>query len=256
MGYENLLLEHKGSVCVLSINHPPANAVNYATLVDMDAALDEVENERNLRALIITGAGEKGFCAGFDATDFEHAGQAGPKGQEVWTRVDRFPKPVIAAINGFAFGGGCELALACHFRLMADAPKAKIGLTELNLGIIPGWGGTQRMTSILGKAKALELILLSRRLTASEALEIGLVNQVCAPDQLMSNALELAGVLAERPPIAVRCTLEAITACVEKGLDEGLKVEATGRDTVSRTKDAQEGFSAFLEKRKPEFTGE
>ncbi|MEA3224172.1 MAG: enoyl-CoA hydratase-related protein [Thermodesulfobacteriota bacterium] len=256
MSYENLILEKKGNIAVLTINHPPANAFNLVTLQEFEQALNELENDKEVRVVILTGAGEKGFSAGFDVSDAMNGPQCGVLGSALWTRVDRFPKPVIAAINGFAFGGGCELALASHFRFMADAPKVKIGLTELNLGIIPGWGGTQRMTRVLGKAKALDMILFSKRLTANEALEIGLIDKVCAPDQLMNEAMELAGVLAERPPLAIAAVLKAISAGLDKGIDEGLKVEAEGIASVQQSKDAAEGFTAFFEKRKPVFKGE
>jgi enoyl-CoA hydratase/carnithine racemase len=170
--------------------------------------------------------------------------------------VDCFPKPVIAAVNGVALGGGCELALASHFRIMSSGPKAKMGLTELNLGIIPGWGGTQRMTRLVGRSKALDLILFSKKVDASEALELGLVDKVSPPGQLMSDAIELAGRLAERPPIAVACVLRAIAAGIYEGIDQGLSIEEESSRILSQTSDAREGFIAFLEKRKPEFKGE
>ncbi len=255
MGYENIILEKRDHVATLTINHPPANAINLATLEDIERALDDVEQDRETRVLIITGAGEKGFSAGFDVTDAANADKTGPRGQEVWTRIDRFPKPVIAAINGFALGGGCELALACHFRIMLNAPKVKIGLPELNLGIIPGWGGTQRMTRTVGRSKALDLILFSKRLNAAEALEIGLVDMISEPGKLMDDVNELANRLAERPPIAVERVLRAIDAGLYHGIEKGLEVELEGTKIVSRSEDAAEGFTAFLEKRKPVFKG-
>ncbi len=254
MPYENILLEKKGYIGVLTLNRPPANSVNLATLEEMDRAIDELKDDRGIRVVIITGAGEKGFSAGFDVSDAANADKVGPKGQEVWTKVDRLYKPVIAAINGYAFGGGCELSLACTFRLMVDG--AKIGLTELNLGIIPGWGGTQRMPRVIGKAKALDLILFSKRLTAAEALEIGLVDRVIPPDEFMKEVFDFAAILAKRPPLAVSSVLKAIDAGLEHGLDEGTKVEMEGSRTVAKSKDAMEGFTAFFEKREPAFTGE
>ncbi|MBW2544465.1 MAG: enoyl-CoA hydratase/isomerase family protein [Deltaproteobacteria bacterium] len=254
MDFENICYEKQGHIATLTLNRPPANSVNIATLVDIEAALDNAEQDKDVRVLIITGAGEKGFSAGFDVSDVAKAHIAGPKGQEVWTKVDRFPKPVIAAINGYAFGGGCELAMAATFRVMQEG--AKIGLTELNLGIIPGWGGTQRMPRILGKSKALELILFSKRLTAREALEIGLVDRVSAEGELMKDVMGMAEFLAQRPPLAVMAVLKAVTAGLEKGLDEGTKVEWEGTQAVSSSKDAIEGFTAFMEKRAPNFKGE
>ena len=255
MGYENVILEKRDHVAILRLNRPPANAVNLGLREDFSAALDEIANDKDLRVVIITGAGEKGFCAGFDVSDAGNVGK-GPDGSDLWTRVERFPKPVIAAINGFALGGGCELSLACHFRFMSDNPKAKIGLTELNLGIIPGWGGTQRLPRVVGKAQALDMILFSKRLGAQEALEIGLINRVCPADKLMDEALEFAEALAKRPPLAVSATLKAIQTGIDQGIDEGLKAERAGIGAVQVSKDAMEGFSAFLEKREPNFKGE
>jgi enoyl-CoA hydratase/carnithine racemase len=254
MAYDTIIVEKKGYIGVLTLNRPPANSVNLATLEEIDGALDDLGNDKNIRVVIITGAGEKGFSAGFDVSDAANADKVGPKGQEVWTKVDRLSKPVIAAINGYAFGGGCELALACTFRLMIEG--AKIGLTELNLGIIPGWGGTQRMPRVVGKAKALDLILFSKRLTAAEALDIGLVDRVIPPDEFMKEVFDFASALAKRPPIAVRSVLKAINAGLEMGLDEGMKIELEGSRTVAKSKDAIEGFTAFFEKREPAFKGE
>ncbi|MBU0993556.1 MAG: enoyl-CoA hydratase/isomerase family protein [Proteobacteria bacterium] len=256
MGYENVELEIKDHVAVLAINHPPANAVNLATLNDFNSALDEIEKNTNVRVLVVTGKGEKGFCAGFDVSDAANGEKCGVLGQETWTRVSRLSIPVIAALNGFALGGGCELALACHFRVMVDTPKAKIGLTELNLGIIPGWGGTQRMMQVLGKKKAMEMILFSKKLSASEAFEAGLVDKLSTPETLMNDVMEMANFLSGRPPLAVKCVLRAMLAGNEKGIDEGLKVELEGTKMVMNSADAVEGFTAFFEKRTPVFKGE
>jgi enoyl-CoA hydratase/carnithine racemase len=182
--------------------------------------------------------------------------EKGSIGQELWRRVDRFPKPIIAAINGHALGGGLELALACHFRIMADSPTHQIGLTELNLGLIPGWGGTQRMCRLLGKSKALDLILFSRRMSAQEALSIGLVNQISAPGRLMQDALDLAATLAERPPLAVSSVLKSIAAGIYDGLDAGLAKEVECSKMLAKSADVIEGFAAFMEKRRPVFKGE
>ena len=256
MERENILVQTNDHICTLTIDHPPANAWNLQTLEEFEAALCEAEDDRNVRVVIITGAGEKCFSAGFDVRDAANAATTGPKGQELWKRVDRFRKPVIAAINGVALGGGCELALASHFRIMSSGPKAKMGLTELNLGIIPAWGGTQRMTRLVGRARALDLILFSRKVDAREALEVGLVDAVSSPGQLMNDAIELAGRLAQRPPLAVECVLGAIAAGMYEGIDRGLGVEEESSRILGQTKDAREGFIAFLEKRQPEFKGE
>jgi len=256
MGYANLILEKRGYVGILTINHPPANAVNLATVEEMDNAFDDMENDKNVRVVVITGAGDRGFSAGFDITDAANGDKCGRKGQALWTRVDRFPKPTIAAINGFALGGGCELAMSCHFRVMVDNPKAVIGLPELNLGVIPAWGGTQRMTRILGRSKALDIILFSKRLTAPEALAIGLIDKVSVPGEVVNDALDLANRLAERPPLAVSVVLKAISAGLDYGIDAGLRTELEGVKVIGQSKDVMEGFQAFLEKRKPVFKGE
>jgi enoyl-CoA hydratase/carnithine racemase len=256
MAYENLILEKKDHIAIITLNHPPVNAWNLGLMEDFEKSVDEVENDRDIRVLILTGGGEKCFSAGFDVSDAANSHITSPKGREIWTRLDRFAKPVIAAINGFAMGGGLELALSCHFRIMVDDPKATIGLTELNLGIIPGWGGTQRLTRVVGKARALDMILFSRRIGAKEALAIGLINQISTKDKLMQDALAFADVLAKRPPLAVGAVLKAISAFDYNGLEEGLKVEKEGSAVVGKSKDCVEGFSAFLEKREPVFTGE
>jgi enoyl-CoA hydratase/carnithine racemase len=256
MEYENLILKKNGHVTIITLNHPPVNAWNLGLMEDFEKAIDEIENDKDVRVLIITGGGEKCFSAGFDVSDAANSHITSPKGRELWTRLDQFPKPVIAAINGFAMGGGLELALSCHFRIMVDDPKATIGLTELNLGIIPGWGGTQRLTRVVGKARALDMILFSKRIDAQEALSIGLVNQISTQDKLMEDAIAFAEILTKRPPLAVGAVLNAISAFDYSGLEAGLKVEEEGSAIVGQSKDCAEGFTAFLEKREPIFKGE
>lgn len=256
MAYENIKIEKRDNICILTIDHPPVNAWNMATMLDFEKAIDEVENDREVRVVILTGAGEKCFSAGFDVSDAANSHVTSPKGREIWRRIDRFPKIVIAAINGFAMGGGLELAMSCHFRIMVDSPKATIGLTELNLGIIPGWGGTQRLMNIVGKAKALDMIFFSQRIGAQEALKTGLITKISTPEKLMDDTLEFAQKLAQRPPIAVSCVLKAMSAGQYEGIDRGLEVEAEGSGIVGKSKDCVEGFSAFLEKREPVFKGE
>ena len=256
MDFKNIILDKKGHITLITFNHPPANTWNLATLKEFEQAIDAVESDKENRVLILTGAGEKCFSAGYDVTDAANAPQISPLARSIWTRLDRFEKPVIAAINGHAMGGGLELILTCHFRLMTNNPKAKMGLTELNLGIIPGWGGTQRMPRLLGRAKALDMILFSKVVGAEEALEMGLVNQISPPDKLLDDAFTLADRLAERPPIAVSCVLKSMTAGDYEGLEKGLKVEEEFSALVRESKDREEGFKAFLEKRKPVFKGE
>jgi len=254
MEFETMKLEKAGYIGIITINRPPANSWSFAAMCELEKVLDGIEADRDVRVIILTGAGEKCFSAGMDITDAGNP-EIGPKGQALWRRVDRFPKPIIAAINGHAFGGGLELAMSCHFRIMIDSPQAKIGLTELNLGIIPGWGGTQRLMRIVGKPQALEMILFSQRIDAAEAFRIGLVNRIAPPEAFMEEVMVFAKKIAERPPIAVRCVLEAMTAGIYEGMDAGLDKEREGSRTVAASKDAIEGFTAFLEKRPPVFKG-
>jgi enoyl-CoA hydratase/carnithine racemase len=170
--------------------------------------------------------------------------------------ISRSRKPYIAAINGYALGGGCETAIACHFRLMTDNPKAVIGLPEVNLGITPGWGGIQRLPRVLGKSKALEIILFSKRLSGQEALAIGLVDKVIPAADLMKEAQAFASALAKRPPLAVAAVLEGMSVGLDKGIDEGLRVDVEWAGKLAKSKDATEGITAFLQKREPTFTGE
>ena len=250
-----LKFEHNNQIAVITVDHPPANTWNLATLNQFEEAVSSVEKDEKVRVLVITGSGDKCFSAGFDVTDAANAPLISPKARTLLRKIDRFSKPVIAALNGHALGGGLELALSCHFRIMVNSEKAKLGLTELNLGIIPGWGGTQRLPRIVGRSKALEMILLSHRVNAQKALELGLVNKISDPDSLINDTLALAQILAERPPIAVRCVLDSFSAGLYEGLDAGLNVESKGTAIVRDTEDRREGFAAFLEKRKPVFKG-
>ena len=241
---------------VLTLNHPPVNSCNLATLEDINKALDDLEGDKNVRVIVITGGGEKAFCAGFDVSDVANSDKCRTLGQETWTRVDRLEKPVIAAINGFALGGGCELALACHFRFMTDNPKAFIGLPEVNLGITPGWGGIQRLPQVLGKSKALDIILFSKRLAPADALAIGLIDKVIPAVDLMKEATSFAAALAKRPPLAVAAVLDGMSVGMDKGFDEGLRLDQEWSAKLAASKDAVEGITAFLQKREPVFTGE
>ena len=256
MEYDNIILERKDNISIVTLNHPPANAWNLVTTQEFGKVIDELENDKETRVVIITGAKDLCFSAGFDVTDADNGPIISPMGRALWRRIDRFHKPVIAAINGFAMGGGLELAMSCHFRIMVDAPKVTVGLTELNLGIIPGWGGTQRLPRLVGRGLALDMILFSKRIDAKEALKIGLINQISTPEKLMDDTLEFAQKLAERPPVAVSCVLKAMDAGLYEGLDAGLRIEEEGSIIVRDTKDRIEGFKAFLEKRKPVFKGE
>ena len=256
MAYETLIVEKEGNIGIITLNRPPANSVNFALLKDLDRALDQFEEDKEVRALIITGAGEKGFSAGFDVTEAARAAEIGNTGRAVFSRIERYPKPVVAAINGYALGGGCELTMACHFRVMVSTEKAKIGCPEVNLGIIPGWGGTQRMPRLIGKTRAMDMLVFGKRINAPEALNIGLINTVSQPGELMNDAKDLAHRLAKQAPLAVKAILESVTLGLETTLEEGLKVEGKNLNMVSSSKDAIEGITAFLEKREAQFKGE
>jgi enoyl-CoA hydratase/carnithine racemase len=256
MSYESILLEKQGKVSILTLNRPPTNAITTAMLHEIEKALDEVANDKESRVLVLTGAGDRCFSAGMDVADAVKHPEVGAVGRALWTKVDLFEKPTITAINGHTLGGGCDLVLACHFRYMTENPKALIGCPENNLGILPGWGGTQRMTRLLGRTRALDLMLNARRLSPSEALEIGLVQALYAPDQLLPRAMEIAKSLSERAPLSVSGIIKASNAFLYHGIEEGLKVEAAESKICSASKDAVEGFTAFMEKRKPNFRGE
>jgi len=258
MAYENLIVEQEENVGIITLNRPPANPINFAVLNELDAVLTEWEKDKAVRAIIITGAGERGFSAGFDlkTAGTPDGEKAMSRGQEVFSRIEKYHKPVIAAINGFALGGGCELAMACHFRIMLNSEQVTMGQPEIDRGIIPGWGGTQRLPRLVGKTRALEMLLLGTRVNAPEALSIGLVTRVSQPGQLMGDAKELAKALAKKAPIAMEIILDAVTRGLETTTDEGVKIELEGSQRVSRTKDAMEGAMAFIEKREPVYKGE
>lgn len=254
MDNDAVLIEINNYIATLTLNRPPANSINLAMRERLDQLLNLCENNDDVRVIIITGAGEKGFSAGMDVSDVANL-HNGPDAIELFNRIDRYKKPIIAAINGYALGGGCELALACHFRFMADAPKAVIGCPEINLGITPGWGGIQRMARLLGKNKALELILMGKRLTPHEALEIGLVDKVFPAETFKQQTMEFANELAKKAPLAVQCILRGMMTGIEKGIEEGLKVDRECSAFLAKTEDAAEGFMAFAQKREPVFKG-
>ena len=258
MAYENLIVEREDNVGIITLNRPPANPINLAVLDELDAILTEWERDKAVRAIIITGAGERGFSAGFDIKTAGTPDGEGAmsRGQEVFRHIEKYPKPVIAALNGFALGGGCELAMSCHFRIMLDSERVVAGQPEINLGIIPGWGGTQRLPRLVGKTKALEMLLLGTRINAPEALNIGLITKISEPGQLMNDARELARALSKKAPVAMQIILDAVTRGLETTIDQGLKIELEGSQRVGKTKDAMEGMIAFIEKREPVFKGE
>jgi enoyl-CoA hydratase len=257
---DNVKTENKEGILIVTIDRPKLlNALNAQTVGEIWAAFEEARGDDSVKAVILTGAGEKAFVAGADIHELAQAtpmsGKAtAEKGQRAFRAIERFPKPVIAAINGFALGGGCELALACHIRIASE--KAQLGLPEVTLGIIPGYGGTQRMARLLGKGRALELILTGDRIGAAEAERIGLVNKVVPADQLMQTCEELARKIMSRGPLAVSAAIEAVMSGSEMPFDEGQVLEATLFGLLCATEDTKEGMKAFVEKRPAEFKGQ
>jgi enoyl-CoA hydratase/carnithine racemase len=237
MAYENLIVEQEENVGIITLNRPPANPINLAVLNELDEVLTRWEKDKALRAIIVTGAGERGFSAGFDlkTAGTPDGEKAMSRGQEVFSRIEKYHKPVIAAINGFALGGGCELAMSCHFRIMLDSEKVVMGQPEIDRGIIPGWGGTQRLPRLVGKTKALEMLLLGTRINAPEALRIGLITRVSQPGQLMNDAKELARALAKKAPVAIQVILDSVTRGLETTTDQGVKIELEGSEKVSKS---------------------
>ena len=256
---ENVKTENRAGILVVTIDRPKVrNALNAQTVDEIGSVFADALNDDSVKAVIVTGGGEKAFVAGADINELaqkdpQTGKAASEQGQQVFGAIERFPKPVIAAINGFALGGGCELALACHLRIASE--NAKLGLPEVTLGIIPGYGGTQRMARLLGKAKALELILTGDLIDAAEAERIGLVNRVVPLEQLMQTAEELARKIMTRGPLAVRAALEAVQSGSEMPQREGQVLEATLFGLLCASEDTKEGMTAFLEKRVAEFKG-
>lgn len=254
MGYNLILVEEKEDYAVITLNRPDRrNALNPEIVSEIGQAVEELLPKENLRSLMITGSGDKAFSAGADLA----SGFSGDVGglidsfHQTLSKIENGPKPVVAAINGHAFGGGCELSMACHFRLIQKG--ARIGLTESTLGIIPGAGGTQRMPRLIGVAKALDYMIFGKQLEAEEALRVGLVHQVV--DDAKAAGEELCRKLAERAPVATRCILEAVIQGVQVPMEQALKIEKERFLQVVKTSDAAEGIQAFFQKRKPQFKG-
>lgn len=256
--YETLLFERRDRVGIITINRPDKrNALNIKTREEGAALLDELRSDISINVVVITGAGNKAFIAGADIGEF--AGRTAMMQRDVmtarslFTAIDTFPKPIIAMINGYCLGGGCELALACDIRLASET--ASFGQPEINLGIIPGGGGTQRLTRLVGEGKAMEMILTGEIIDAQSAYSIGLVNHVFPAEQLLAKTMEIANRIAEKSPIALSLAKEAVKLASRSTLDEGLRREVDLFALCFSTEDKNEGVSAFLEKRKPEFKG-
>lgn len=254
--YQTLLFAIENGTCIITINRPDKlNALNRQVFNDLDQAMQEVYNNADIKTVIITGAGPKAFVAGADITEFaglskEEAMALAKRGQDVYFSIENCPKPVVAAVNGFALGGGCELAMACHFRLCSE--NAKFGQPEVNLGLIPGYGGTQRLTQLVGKGKSMELQMTAHLIDANEALQLGLVNHVTTADTLLERTKEILAIIQSKAPVAISKIIECINAA-GKGSGYQKEVEAFGDCFI--TEDMKEGTSAFLEKRKAVFTG-
>ena len=259
MTYSSILLEKKNSIAYVTVNRPKVlNALNMATMEELRAAFHYIKNDEAIRVVILTGSGEKAFVAGADIGELAQQDAVSAKtyahrGQNVLNLIENLGKPVIACINGFALGGGCELALACTMRIASD--NAKLGQPEVKLGIIPGYGGSQRLPRLVGKGIAMQMVLAGEVITAQEAHRIGLVNEVTAAADLIPRAEAIAAKIIANAPLAVQYALEAVNKGMEMTLAEGLFLEAALFAVCCATEDKKEGTAAFLEKRPAQFKG-
>jgi enoyl-CoA hydratase len=256
--YETILVERRDRVGIITINRPEKrNSLNIQTRAEGAAALDELRADDSIRVVILTGAGEKAFIAGADIAEFAERTAITQREvmleRNLFNAIDSFPKPIIAMINGYCLGGGCEVALACDIRVASE--RASFGQPEINLGIIPGGGGTQRLTRLIGEGKAMEMILTGEIIDAQTAFSLGLANHVVPADQLEAKTMEIAGRIAEKSPIALRLAKEAIKLASRSNLDEGLRREVDLFALCFSSEDKDEGVKAFLEKRKADFKG-
>ncbi|MFH6767437.1 enoyl-CoA hydratase-related protein [Gaetbulibacter aquiaggeris] len=259
MTYNNILSETSNSICFITINRPnKLNALNKETIEELHEAFKEAEEDTDIKVIILTGSGEKAFVAGADISEFaefdvNEGKSLAAKGQEIlFDFVENLSKPVIAAVNGFALGGGLELAMACHFRVASD--NAKMGLPEVSLGVIPGYGGTQRLPNLVGKGRAMEMIMTAGMIDANQALSYGLVNHVTSQEELLPLCEKIAGKISRNSSVAIGAAIKAINANYEDGID-GFEVEINEFGNCFGTDDFVEGTTAFLQKRKAEFPG-
>mgnify|MGYP000011521306 FL=1 len=259
MNFENILLSQKEALAIITINRPKKlNALNKATIEELHGAFKFLEKDTSVKVIVITGSGEKAFVAGADISEFAHftvdnGGKLAAKGQEMlFNFIENFSIPVIAAVNGFALGGGLELAMACHFRVASD--NARMGLPEVSLGVIPGYGGTQRLPQLIGKGNAMELIMTAGMISAEKAAALGLVNYVTTLEELMPLVEKLAGKIMRNSSVAISAAIKAVNANFEDGVD-GFEVEISEFGNCFGTEDFREGTTAFLEKRKANFPG-
>jgi enoyl-CoA hydratase/carnithine racemase len=258
--WQYIRTEVEDKIAVLTIDHPPVNSFNSQVVTELEQAIDELLADDEVKAIVITGGGTNAFVAGADIPEikeqFENPDEAGAsefieRGHRTFLKIERATKPIIAAINGFCLGGGLELAMACHMRICSD--RARLGQPEINLGIIPGWGGTQRLPRIVGKGKAIELILTGDMITAQEAYRIGLVNKVVPAGAVLKEAQGLARKIVSKSRFPAAAALRACTEGLELSIEEGCKLEAEQFVVLKEKEDPHEGLSAFLEKRQPEF---
>ena len=255
--YQTLLTTLENNIFTITINRPDKlNALNREVMNDLNNVMDEVYKNAEIKSVIITGAGEKAFVAGADISEFSGLSQQqglalAKRGQDIFFKIENSPKPIIAAVNGFALGGGCELAMACHIRIASQ--NAKFGQPEVNLGLIPGYGGTQRLTMLIGKGKAMEFLLTGNMIDATNALQSGLVNYIVPQDQLLSKAKEILTTINCKAPIAIAKCINAVNHAYT-GI-KGYEQEIFGFSECFITEDVKEGTAAFLEKRKPTFKG-
>jgi len=256
MAYETLLFAREESFAIITLNRPPANAISEPLMRELNAALNSIEDDDGVRSIIITGTGDRIFCAGADLGSAFSGGDVDTFirfGNAVVRRIERFPKPVIAAMNGHALGGGCEIAMACHFRLLKDT--ARMGQTESNLGITPGFGGSQRLPRLVGRTKALEFLIMGTQVPAAECLALGLVNRLTKEGETLNDAKALAREIAKRPPIATRLIIEAVDEGLEAPIDKAIDIDVRACLKSLKTEDASEGIQAFFAKREPNFKG-
>ena len=258
MNYKNLSVEVEDGIMQITIKREDKlNALNLGLIAELNVAIQELYDNAEIKGCIITGKGEKAFAAGADISEFVGMNAADAKkmsknGHDVFNKIENAPKPVIAAVNGFALGGGCELAIACHIRLASK--NAKFGQPEVNLGIIPGYGGTQRMPQLVGKGKAFELLMTGDMIDAQEAYRLGLVNKIVEANDLIEEAKSMLKKIATKAPIAIAKVIKSVNACYEDGVN-GFETEINEFAFCAGTEDFKEGASAFLEKRKAEFKG-
>jgi enoyl-CoA hydratase/carnithine racemase len=256
MGFETITLAREETYAVVMLNRPPANAISEQLITEVSAALNAVQTDDSVRAVILTGAGDKIFCGGADLGSAFSGGDVEQFirfGNSVMRKIERFPKPVIAALNGHAMGGGMEIAMACHLRLMKES--ARMGQTESNLGIIPGYGGTQRLPRLIGRTKALEFLLLGTQIPATECLALGLVNRLSKDGETLNDAKALARQLGKRAPLATAAIIRAVDEGLEAPMAKSIDIELEQFLPTLRSEDAAEGIQAFFAKREPQFKG-